>query len=76
MMASGSATNEIVGGVLWPEDTVEYRIHAKTGKDLTSLEHLALECNHLARELCEGHVWHYAPFHLRPLMSGNEYLLL
>jgi len=52
---------------LLPEDTVAYRIY--TGRETETakkLELLAVDCNHLAGTTCSCHVWHYAPFHVRP----------
>ena len=64
------------GGILWPEDTVEYRIYIQASHRLEdqddALSKLALECNHASRLLSSCHVWHFAPFALSPSKTGKE----
>ena len=69
---------------LWPEDTVEYRIHCcadalgtdgNAGSLEDALSRLAVECNYVSKRLSGDHVWHYAPFYLRPEIGVNTYSL-
>lgn len=71
-MAQNQARSDFEEGRLWPEDTIEYRIYTPAARDTVELQHQALECNHFSGQLSRGHVWHYAPFLLRPI-TGNEF---
>ncbi len=64
---------------LWPEDTVEYRIHCLPafltagGGDISArdaISRLAVECNYMCKCLSGNHVWHYAALSLGPEISG------
>ncbi len=61
-----SRGEDSAGKILFPEDTVLYRLYPSEGPDCDhgSLTELAVECSHRAKTLASGHVWHYEPFRL------------
>lgn len=82
LQAQGSA--DAVDLSLWPEDTVEYRLHCSpsglgaggAGRPPSDdLSQLAVECNYVCKRLSGNHVWHYAGVYLRPDTSGVYYSL-
>lgn len=59
-----------------PEDTVEYRIYCGThGEGTVGRDGLAVECNTACRRISDCHVWHYAPFALRPEINGGNLIV-
>ena len=53
---------------LWPEDTIECRLYATGGLELTKL---AVDCTHYTRTLLPTYLWHYDVFSLQVCTDGK-----